>query len=251
MRLSAKVFCCGKRGLVRFPRLHAEPDSCYDGNGRLNTSAAHNAIAGDGVMISDKDNGAVMAITMEIMRQMEASLGHIASSDSSFMDVSLGWKPKNASDARIKKKLEKTERRTARLGKDFIAIRIDVRYVKSRGVVVTISMSDPNDMIGGGAALARNTAVAIAIIALHIKSSLPNNGFGMEVEDGGFCEGLIDEAVFAETSIKEMRKHEEAVKKSMSCERNHNGYCSPVDFNCELCKAGKCVVPPPPERTWQ
>lgn len=250
MRLSAKVFSAGNRGLVRFPRLHAEPDSCYDVNGRLDISMAQSAVAGDGVMISEKDNGAVMAITMEIMRQMESCLGHIASSESSFMDVSLGWKPKNVSDARIKKKLKMSEKRTARLGKDFIAIRIDVRYVKSRGVVVTISMSDPNNMIGGGAMLAKNTAVAIAIIALHIKASLPGGGFGMDVEEGGFCEGLIEEAVFAETSIKEMRKHEDAVKKSMSCDRNHNGYCSPVDFKCELCKAGKCVVSPPPERTW-
>lgn len=250
MRLSIKIFSVGNRGLVRFPRLHSDPDKCYKGNGELDIAEAQNAIAGDGVMISERDNEAVMAITMEILRQMESALGHLASSESSFMDVSIGWKPRNASDARIKKKLEKTENRTARLGKDFIAIRIDIRYIKLRGVVVTISMSNPEEMIGSGAKLAWNTAIAIAIIAFHIKASLPNRGSGMEIEEGKFCEGLLEEAVFAEKSIKEMRKHEEMVKKSMDCIRNHNGYCSPVDFNCELCKSGKCVVPPPPERTW-
>lgn len=250
MRLSVKVFAAGNRGLVRFPRLHIEPDQCYKGNGELDASLAQRALTGDGVMISSKDTDAVMAIAMEMMRQMEISLGHIASSESSFMDVSVGWKPKNASDARIKSKVEKSERGTARLGKDFLVIRIDIRHVKLKGVAVTISMSDPNEIIGSCGNLARNTAIAIAIVALHIKSSLKENGADMDVKGGDFCEDLIEESIFAEKSIKEMRVHEEMVKKSAECTKNINGYCSPVDFSCELCKSGKCVVPPPPEKIW-
>lgn len=249
MRLSLKIFSVGYRGIVRVPRLHATPDSCYDGDGRLNMSDAMHAVAGDGVQLSDKDNNAVLSIGMEMMRQIESSLGHLASSSSSHMDIELG-NIKSVSDARMMRKVVKTERRTARLGKDYLVVRVDVRYVKSKGVVVTISMSNPNEMVGHAGILAWNTAVALAIIATHVMDSLPGGGIGMVVEEGEFCGGLLDKAIEAEQSIKELRRHEALVRKSAECERNVKGYCSPVDFSCELCKGGKCVVPPPPAKTW-
>ena len=231
MRITAKIATAGVAGLSRFPVPNYTIDECASVDGRLDPAKTRRALDVEQVQIGSKDDNRVLAFTLEYLTQQRSVVEKMAENmnrDGVAASVTdeKGVRTEAATPGDLR-----CERNMKR---DRVAyVRTDVTGCAD-GIHVKLSVMNPRVVVGNAEPFAREYAVMCARILVYLREAITTARIVL-------IEGEGAQGVYADAEA--MNRRDDLAKLRASCDRLHNGSCSPCKFDCPLYMNGKCIDP--------
>lgn len=231
MRITAKIATSAHAGLSRFPVPNASIDECLT-DGRFDEAKARAALKCDQVQIGAKDDRRVLAFTMEFLKQQESVVKKLAAGINKIGECKAVVSGNN--DVRTEAATPGDRQCERRMNQGRHAfVRADFSGC-SDGIHAKLSVQNPFGVVGDVEGFAHNFAVMLARILIYLRDNITTAKITLAEGDGAA-------GVFAEA--EEMDRTADLSKLRASCDRLHNGACSPCKFDCPLYRNGKCRNP--------
>ena len=243
MRITAKIATAGVAGLSRFPVANYTIDECTAPDGRLDPAKTRRALDVEQVQIGSKDDLRVLAFTLESLTQQRSVVEKMAknltrdgipASVSSVSPDGQAVLDPARSNYRTEAATPGDRRCERNMKRDRVAyVRTDVTGCAD-GIHVKLSVMNPRDTVGNAISFARDYAVMCARILIYLREAITTARIVL-------IEGEGAQGVYADAEA--MNRRDDLAKLRASCDRLHNGSCSPCKFDCPLYMNGKCKDP--------
>lgn len=231
MRITAKIATSGIAGLSRFPVPNYTIDECTAPDGRLDPVKTRRALDVEQVQIGSRDDLRVLAFTLEYLVQQRSVVERMAE------NMIRDGVPASVSDEKGVRTFAATpgDRRCERnMKKDRVAyVRTDITGCTD-GIHVRLSVMNPRIVVGDAERFARDYAIMCARILIYLREAITTAPIVL-------IEGEGASGVYADAEA--MDRRDDLAKLRVSCDRLHNGSCSPCKFDCPLYRNGKCLDP--------
>lgn len=231
MRIVAKIATAGVAGLSRFPVSKYTIDECLV-NGRLDPIKTRQALNVEQVQIGSRDDFPVLAFTLEYLTQQRSVVERMAENiNHSGETVATVTEDKGIRTEAATLGDGKCERNMRRNRVAYV--RTDISNCTD-GLHVKLSVLNPKEVVGHTEKFAREYALICARIFLYLRDNIKTTKITL-------IEGEGVSGLYAEAEL--MNKQQDLSSLRKSCNRLHNGNCSPCKFDCPLYHNGKCRDP--------
>ena len=231
MRITAKIATAGVAGLSRFPVANYTIDECTAPNGRLDPAKTRRALDVEQVQIGSKDDLRVLAFALvyptqqrPVVEKMAENMNRDGVAASVTDEKGVRTEAATPGDLRCERNMKR----------DRVAyVRTDITGCTD-GIHVKLSVMNPRVVVGGAESFAREYAIMCARILVYLREAITTAKITL-------LEGEGAQGVYADAEA--MNRRDDLAKLRASCDRLHNGSCSPCKFDCPLYRNGKCKDP--------
>lgn len=231
MRITAKIATAGVAGLSRFPVPNYTIDECASVDGRLDPAKTRRALDVEQVQIGSRDDNRVLAFALEYLTQqrsvvekMAENLNRDGVAASVTDEKGVRTEAATPGDLRCERNMKR----------DRVAyVRTDITGCAD-GIHVKLSVMNPRVVVGNAEPFAREYALICARILIYLREAITATRIVLIEGEGAY--GVYSDA-------EAMNRRDDLAKLRASCDRLHNGNCSPCKFDCPLYRNGKCLDP--------